>query len=235
MSGAVRLPAESCPDDRRCQLQLDENSANGTVVGSVTRQRPRQRRHAALCDHRRQHRRRLRDRRGHRPDHRRQQRALDFETTPTFTLTVAAIDNQGAYDTATVTIDLNNLDEAGSQRRAGEHASRPRRPSTGTACCCSRRRPAPAISISDFDAGSNPVQVTLTATNGTLNLPTTQGLTFTPPADGTADATMTFTGTVADINAALEGATFVATPGFTGTASVQITTDDLGNTGTGGP
>ena len=45
---------------------------------------------------------------------------------------------------------------------------------------------------------------------------------------------MTFTGTIADINAALEGATFVATPTFTGAASVQIITDDLGNTGTGG-
>ena len=92
-----------------------------------------------------------------------------------------------------------------------------------------------AISISDFDAGSNPVEVTLTATNGTLNLSGTKGLTFTPPADGTDDATMTFTGTIADINAALEGMTFVAPPGFTGTAGVQITTNDLGNTGTGGP
>ena len=78
------------------------------------------------------------------------------------------------------------------------------------------------------------VQVTLIATNGTLNLSGTQGLTFTPPADGTDDASMTFTGTVADINAALEGMTFVATPGYTGTAGLQITTDDLGNSGAGG-
>ena len=90
-----------------------------------------------------------------------------------------------------------------------------------------------AISISDFDAGSNPVQVTLTATNGTLNLPQTTGLSFTT-GDGTADTTMTFTGTVTDINTALDGMTFVATPGFVGTASVQIVTNDLGNTGTGG-
>ena len=45
---------------------------------------------------------------------------------------------------------------------------------------------------------------------------------------------MTFTGTIADINAALEGATFVADAYFTGSASVQITTDDLGNSGAGG-
>ena len=91
-----------------------------------------------------------------------------------------------------------------------------------------------AISVSDVDAGGASVQVTLIAANGMLNLSGTKGLTFTPPADGTDDASMTFTGTVADINVALEGATFVAAPGFTGTAGVQITTDDLGNSGAGG-
>ncbi len=91
-----------------------------------------------------------------------------------------------------------------------------------------------AITISDADAGGATVQVTLTATNGTLNLSGTKGLTFTPPADGTADATMTFTGTIADINAALEGMTFVSATDFVGTAGVQIITNDLGNSGAGG-
>ena len=89
------------------------------------------------------------------------------------------------------------------------------------------------ISITDPDAAGNPIQVTLTATNGTINLPSTLGLSFSV-GDGTNDTTMTFTGTVADINFALEGMTFVATPGFTGTASLQIATNDLGNTGAGG-
>ena len=90
-----------------------------------------------------------------------------------------------------------------------------------------------AISVGDADAGSAAIQVTLAATNGTLNLASANGLTFSI-GDGSADTTMTFTGTIADINAALEGMTFVATPGFTGTAGVQITTDDLGNSGAGG-
>ena len=47
-------------------------------------------------------------------------------------------------------------------------------------------------------------QVTLTATNGTITLSQTTGLSFTA-GDGTADATMTFTGTIADINTALNG------------------------------
>ncbi len=37
--------------------------------------------------------------------------ALDFETNPTFTLTVEVTDNDGLTDTATITINLNDLDE----------------------------------------------------------------------------------------------------------------------------
>ena len=51
-----------------------------------------------------------------------------------------------------------------------------------------------AIIISDVDAAGNPVEVTLTATNGAITLSGTTGLSFTA-GDGTADATMTFTGT----------------------------------------
>src|SRR2546425_1283148 len=60
------------------------------------------------------------------------------------------------------------------------------------------------IAIGDVDAGSSSVQVTLSATNGTITLSGTSGLTFST-GDGTADATMTFTGTVANINTALNG------------------------------
>src|SRR5205814_1079852 len=89
------------------------------------------------------------------------------------------------------------------------------------------------ISISDVDAASSSVQVTLTATNGTLTLSGTSGLTFTA-GDGTADATMTFTGTMANINAALAGMSFAPTANFNGAASVQIVTNDQGSTGSGG-
>ncbi len=90
-----------------------------------------------------------------------------------------------------------------------------------------------AISIADVDAAASSVQVTLTATNGTLTLAGTTGLTFST-GNGTGDATMTFTGTVANINAALNGMFFDPTIGFSGAASLSITTNDLGNTGTGG-
>jgi uncharacterized protein (TIGR03118 family) len=83
-----------------------------------------------------------------------------------------------------------------------------------------------AISVADIDAPVTPVQVILTAANGTLTLSTTAGLSFIA-GDGTADQTMTFTGTIAAVNAALNGLTFQPTPGYTGPAGLTITTNDL--------
>ena len=93
------------------------------------------------------------------------------------------------------------------------------------------------ISISDPDAGTATVQVTLTATNGTLTLSGTAGLNFACGGcvgDGTADTTMTFQGTISAINTALNGLSFAPTGNFNGSATLTITTNDLGNTGSGG-
>ncbi|MDW7995892.1 MAG: cadherin-like domain-containing protein [Gemmatales bacterium] len=90
-----------------------------------------------------------------------------------------------------------------------------------------------AISIADPDAGTNPVQVTLSVTNGTLTLATVSGLTFSA-GDGTDDATMTFTGTITAINAALNGLQFRPATNYSGPATLTITTNDLGNSGFGG-
>lgn len=90
-----------------------------------------------------------------------------------------------------------------------------------------------AISIADIDAGTNPVKVTLTATNGRITLSGTSGLSFTV-GDGTSDPTMTFTGTITNINNALSGLVFEPTNGFDGLATLQIVTNDQGNTGSGG-
>ena len=45
---------------------------------------------------------------------------------------------------------------------------------------------------------------------------------------------MTFTGTITDINAALDGLTFTPTADWNGTATLTLVTDDQGNTGSGG-
>ncbi|HUQ31150.1 MAG TPA: tandem-95 repeat protein, partial [Pyrinomonadaceae bacterium] len=89
------------------------------------------------------------------------------------------------------------------------------------------------IAIADVDAGAGPVKVTLTATNGSITLSGIAGLSFTV-GDGTSDPTMTFTGAITNINAALSGMTFSPTNGYDGPATLQITTNDQGNTGSGG-
>lgn len=89
------------------------------------------------------------------------------------------------------------------------------------------------VSISDPDAGASSVKLTLTATEGTVTLATVSGLMFTSGSNGSA--AMTFTGTVASINAALNGMTFNPNLHFNGTAFLDLDIDDLGNTGFGGP
>jgi hypothetical protein len=89
------------------------------------------------------------------------------------------------------------------------------------------------LSISDVDAGGGTVRVTLTATNGLMTLSGITGLVFSV-GSGTGDATMTFDGSIANINNALNGLTFSPTSGYNGSANLQVTTSDLGLTGSGG-
>ena len=92
---------------------------------------------------------------------------------------------------------------------------------------------ANAISISDVDAGAGNETVTLSVASGALTLNGTAGLAFTV-GDGTADSTMTFSGTVAAINAALNGLGYQGNLNFNGSDALNITTNDNGNTGSGG-
>ena len=89
------------------------------------------------------------------------------------------------------------------------------------------------IQISDVDAGSSSVRVTLSVTHGTLTLAGTSGLTFSS-GDGTTDASMVFTGSINNINAALATLTYNPTTNYNGGDTLSITTSDLGNSGTGG-
>lgn len=89
---------------------------------------------------------------------------------------------------------------------------------------------AGTLSVADVDSGGNAEQTTITVTNGTFSLSGTAGLTFTSGANGSA--AMTFTGTIAALNAALNNARFVPAPEFSGTATVTVNHSDLGNFGT---
>ncbi|MBV8858069.1 MAG: DUF4214 domain-containing protein [Acidobacteria bacterium] len=90
-----------------------------------------------------------------------------------------------------------------------------------------------AISVADIDAGTDPIKVTLNATGGAVTLGSTSGLSFVT-GDGADDASVSFNGTVAAVNAALAGLSFKPAQGFSGAASLQIVTDDQGHNGSGG-
>jgi large repetitive protein len=89
-----------------------------------------------------------------------------------------------------------------------------------------------AISTSDVDNASGNEQVQLSVGHGTLTLSQTTGLAFNAGANGTG--TMTFTGTVADVNSALNGLTYLGNANYNGPDTLTIHTDDQGNTGTPG-
>lgn len=78
-----------------------------------------------------------------------------------------------------------------------------------------------AISVSDVEGGVQ--TVTLNVTNGSFSLSGIAGLTFTQ-GDGTADGVMTFSGSVAAINAALQGARYTPTADYNGPAQISMRT-----------
>ena len=83
------------------------------------------------------------------------------------------------------------------------------------------------LSIADADALTGGMTVTLTMTNGTLNV---TGGTATIAGSGTD--TVTLTGTLDEINATLAAnVTYVQTANFNGTAKLTMETNDNGNTG----
>jgi T1SS-143 domain-containing protein len=78
------------------------------------------------------------------------------------------------------------------------------------------------VSISDVDAGGGSLTVKLEVEDGNLKVGSLSG------------STITLTGTVAEINAALTGLKYTGDLNFNGSDQLKITTTDNGNTGSGG-
>jgi cytochrome oxidase Cu insertion factor (SCO1/SenC/PrrC family) len=89
-----------------------------------------------------------------------------------------------------------------------------------------------AITISDIDVGSGNETVTLTVSNGTLALGSHAGLVSFSPDNAVS---ITLTGTVANVNAAMDGLTYTGNLDFHGNDTLVVGTNDNGNTGAGGP
>jgi hypothetical protein len=148
---------------------------------------------------------------------------------PTSSRTVTFTANDGiGTGSATRGITINAVNDAPVNTVPGPQSTNQNTPLTFSAGNGNQ------ISVADADAGSADIRVTLTATNGTITLFTTAGLTF-GAGDGTADPTMTFDGTLTEVNTAMNGMTYTPNAGFSGAATLTITSNDLGNSGSGGP
>ena len=152
----------------------------------------------------------------------------DANFVGTTTFDYAARDDQGLLDPtpATATITLTAVNDAPVNMVPGDQSV----DQDGTLFLSQTR--GNNISINDVDANGSEVQVTLTATNGTLNLGSTAGLS-TFNGDGTSS--ITIVGVSTDVFNALDGLAFNPNAGFVGAATLLVESNDLGNSGAGGP
>jgi hypothetical protein len=86
------------------------------------------------------------------------------------------------------------------------------------------------ISITDAGASGTSDSLTLTVSHGKLTLASTTGLTFSAGANGSAS--MTVKGTLANLNAALNGLRYVPTSAYSGSDSLKISVTDAGDKAT---
>ena len=86
------------------------------------------------------------------------------------------------------------------------------------------------ITISDIDAGTNPLQVRLTSANGALRVTPNAALNI----QGNNTGSVTLTGTLTNINTTLNNLAFRPTKNFNGDTSIIINTNDQNGTGSGG-
>jgi hypothetical protein len=88
------------------------------------------------------------------------------------------------------------------------------------------------ISGADVDAGTGMLQLSLSVSNGVLNLGATNGLVWVSGTNGANSQVVR--ATLPDLNAALYGLTYLIAPGFSGTDTLVLAVSDEGWTGSGG-
>jgi cytochrome c-type biogenesis protein CcmE len=94
----------------------------------------------------------------------------------------------------------------------------------------------PGIVIADVDvdpqSSDQALLVTLSVEHGTLTLGHTTGLTFSV-GDGSGDATLVFSGSLDDLNAALATLSYQGLPDYHGPDQLTVTVNDQGHAGSG--
>jgi serralysin len=151
-----------------------------------------------------------------------------FGAAPTRTVTIAVNDGDLLSNVATTIVDVTGVNDGPVFVVAPgftlvEDGSRVFSTANGN-----------ALRVSDADAGSaDALSVTISAAHGTLTLSGVAALGFTD-GDGAGDAAMTFTGTAAAINAALQGLSYAPFGDYYGADLLSFSVNDLGHDGTGG-
>ncbi|MBF0374641.1 MAG: DUF4347 domain-containing protein, partial [Alphaproteobacteria bacterium] len=151
--------------------------------------------------------------------------ALDYETNPTFSLTVTVDDEDAdatADSTATITVNLNNLNDAPVNTVPGAQTT-----NEDTNLVFSGGN---ALSVAETDAGQTlTTVVSVGAGTGTLTVTTGGGATINTNGTNSVE----IIGTAAQVNSALGTVTYAPTGDASGTgyATLQIQTTDNG-TGT---
>jgi len=88
------------------------------------------------------------------------------------------------------------------------------------------------ISVADVDAGTGLLQLSLSVTNGTLTLGSTNGLLWLAGNDGSGN--LVVSGSLEDLNGALAGLVYLGVTNFFGADTLMVSIDDLGHSGAGG-
>lgn len=135
-----------------------------------------------------------------------------FTGTDSFTYTV---ESNGTYETGTVTVTVALPNYAPSVSA----------PAILTVIEDTPLAFADTNAIHVEDLNGDHLTVTLLVNHGTLTLGQTTGLSIST-GDGAADALMVFSGSAADINAALAGMTFTPTADYNGSASLNVQVSD---------
>lgn len=94
--------------------------------------------------------------------------------------------------------------------------------------------PVSDLFITDIDAGSGSLKVTLAVNNGSLFMTALNGLRFAS-GKGNGKKLVEFTANLARTNAALASLSYSSIPNWTGSDTLSITINDQGNSGAGSP
>ncbi|MGE0382821.1 MAG: Ig-like domain-containing protein, partial [Hyphomicrobium sp.] len=143
----------------------------------------------------------------------------NYSGTDSFTYKVT--DADGSSATATATVTVNPINDAPVNHIAPYSATE------------DGALKLSGLSVTDVDAGSGNITVTLSVSSGSLTATSSGGVTVS----GSNTASLQLSGTLSNINAYLASASapnYVQVGDFNGTVNLTMTTNDGGNTGAGG-